>query len=182
MNLNNFKWIEVDISLLLLFGIANTSSNAISNLTIVCVAKCCFELRTLLTMLIRSLTDNPKRISMRKQKLEKTRAKTRNIPNEKKTESLTTKARIRRKERERQWKKEKCKWSRAHVFRPIEYGNDRIQRVFLWHTLKTFELLAALYQFNSSKKQKQNNKQNTRCLWQTCDIPSNAQRPLSILL
>lgn len=105
MNLNNFKWIEVDISLLLLFGIANPSSNAISNLTIVCVAKCCFELRTLLTMLIRSLTDNPKRISMRKQKLEKTRAKTRDIPNEKKTESLTTKARIRRKERERQRKK-----------------------------------------------------------------------------
>lgn len=117
-----------------------------------------------------------------KTEIRKDKSKTRDIPNEKKTKSLTTKARIRRKERERQWKKEKCKWSRAHVFRPIEYGNDRIQRVFLWHTLKTFELLAALYQFNSSKKQKQNNKQNTRCLWQTCDIPSNAQRPLSILL
>lgn len=182
MNLNNFKWIEVDISLLLLFGIANTSSNAISNLTSVCVAKCCFELRTLLTMLIRSLTDNPKRISMRKQKLEKTRAKTRNIPNEKKNRITHNESKNQEERKRATTKKEKCKWSRAHVFRPIEYGNDRIQRVFLWHTLKTFELLAALYQFNSSKKQKQNNKQNTRCLWQTCDIPSNAQRPLSILL
>lgn len=116
-----------------------------------------------------------------KTEIRKDKSKTRDIPNKKKnTESLTTKARIGRKEREQQWKKRNVNGV-VHMFRPFEYGNDRIQRLFLWHTLKTFELLAALYQLNSSKKQKQNNKQNTRCLWQTCDIPSNAQRPLSIL-
>lgn len=115
--------------LLLLFGVTNANANAntISNLKFGCVAKCYIQLGTLL---IRGLTDNPKRILNVRTEIRRDKSEN-SINNENEKNKTENGEKI-------------VDGSRAHVLELIECTEiDRIRRVFLWHTEDIQTLLFA---------------------------------------